>query len=54
MPGKVNWEHSAQSTDLNFAVWPLFRALDADALLTIAEVSVYTFKLTGLIADFYL
>ncbi|KAL8283666.1 hypothetical protein RQP46_005461 [Phenoliferia psychrophenolica] len=37
MPGKVNWDHSVQTMDLNFAVWPLFRALDADTLLTIAE-----------------
>ncbi|KAL8283718.1 hypothetical protein RQP46_005513 [Phenoliferia psychrophenolica] len=37
MPGKVNWDHSVQTMDLNVSVWPLFRALDADSLLTIAE-----------------
>ena len=37
MPGAIDWA-TAQTMDLNVAVWPIFRALDADNLLTIAEV----------------
>ncbi|KAK4701078.1 hypothetical protein P7C70_g5159, partial [Phenoliferia sp. Uapishka_3] len=38
MPGAIDWDHSALDRDLNFTSWPLFRCLDADTILSIAEV----------------
>lgn len=37
MPGKMDWSVGAE--EVNFAMWPVFKALHADNLLTIAEVS---------------
>lgn len=41
MPGKMDWAAGAQ--EVNFAMWPVFKALHADNLLTIAEVRFQLF-----------
>lgn len=45
MPGKMDW--AAGSQEVNFAMWPVFKALHADNLLTIAEVSSHLFHPPG-------
>ncbi|ORY73405.1 hypothetical protein BCR35DRAFT_354095 [Leucosporidium creatinivorum] len=38
MPGKMDWSVGAE--EVNFAMWPVFKALHADNLLTIAEIAL--------------